>query len=193
MKPRISISGEACILFALLCLVLPLQWLFAAFFAAAFHELCHILAVYAAGGRLLSLKLGSFGALLDGSPLPPVPALLGILAGPAGSLLLLAAGPCFPKLAFCGLVHGMFNLLPLGHLDGSRALEILCFLLFPQETGRRVLFCIRFFVGTLLLLAGVYSCFVWKLGIFPLMLLLFLSYKGICGKIPCIGAKVGVQ
>ncbi len=118
---------------ALLLLTVPLDWLAAALGAAAFHELCHILAIRALGGRVLGLRIGLTGAVID-AELPvgwrePVCA----LSGPAGSFLLLMLCRVAPKLALCGLVQGAFNLLPIYPMDGGRALAFLLHTYLPNR------------------------------------------------------------
>lgn len=110
-------------LLALLLLTLPLPWLLAAVTAALFHELCHLAAVRLAGGRVTGLTIGPGGAVMEGQLPPGVGAGLAILAGPAGSLALLALCHVCPRIALCAGIQGLFNLLPLPWLDGGRALR----------------------------------------------------------------------
>lgn len=117
-----TIAGEAYILWALLLLVVPLNWLLAGAVAAAFHEACHALAVLACGGRVLALKLTWAGARMEVSPLGRWQRLICSLAGPAGSILLILLAPWMPRVALCGLGQGAFNLLPIYPLDGGRAM-----------------------------------------------------------------------
>ena len=91
--------------------------------AAAFHELCHILAIRLCGGHVISLTVGAGGMVMETEPMTPGREILCALAGPAGSLLLVLLYSIFPLLAFCGLIQGCFNLLPLYPLDGGRALR----------------------------------------------------------------------
>lgn len=121
----VNISGEACILLALLLLTLPLPWLGAMLVAAAWHECCHALAVAACGGRIFHLEFGCGGARMETGPLETWQELLCALAGPAGSFLLLLFAPWVPGIALCGLGQGAFNLLPLYPLDGGRVMACL--------------------------------------------------------------------
>jgi hypothetical protein len=71
-KFHVHISPAACLLFALLILELPIQWLFAAAVAASFHELCHALAVRICHGRLETIHIGHLGAQIRAeSTYPP--------------------------------------------------------------------------------------------------------------------------
>ena len=108
---------------ALLLLTLPLRWVLACFLAAAVHELGHVLAVLLCGGRITGILLSFRGARMDAAPLPVGAELCCVLAGPLASLLLGLGLPWFPRLALCGLVQGVYNLLPFGALDGARAVR----------------------------------------------------------------------
>ena len=59
--------------------------------------------------------------------------LLCALAGPAGSLSLLLVSEWIPRIALCGMVQGLFNLIPAGNLDGGRVLRCLIALLFGKK------------------------------------------------------------
>lgn len=176
-----TISGQAYLLWALLLLTLPLNWLLAAVIAACWHEICHSLAVALCGGKILGLHLHWNGAEIETSPLCRRHTLLCSLAGPAGSLLLLLLAPWFPRLALCGLGQGAFNLLPVYPLDGGRAMVSL----FPgwQKGGQRVVMpCL-----ILLALAGSLQG-LWS-PVIPGAVIL----AGIRGKKPCKSRRFRVQ
>lgn len=120
----LRLDPGACLLGAMLLLVLPLPWLLAAATAAAFHELCHLGAVRVLGGQVRSLTVGPGGAVMEARLDGPWRATLAAMAGPAGSLLLLSLLRPAPRLALCGLIQGLFNLLPLYPLDGGRMLRL---------------------------------------------------------------------
>lgn len=120
---RIEVDARACWFWAFLLLILPLKWLAAAFLAAFFHELCHGAAACLLGGRVLGLEIGPFGAKMEIFGLGRRKEALCALAGPAGSFLLLLFAPLFPLLAVCGLIQGLYNLLPIYPLDGGRVVR----------------------------------------------------------------------
>ena len=69
------------------------------------------------------MMLSFRGARMDAAPLPLKADLCCVLAGPTASLLLGLLLPVAPRLALCGIVQGVYNLLPLGTLDGARAVR----------------------------------------------------------------------
>ena len=156
-----SISPSACVLGAMLLLILPLQWVFAAIFAASFHEFSHALAVYLCGGKIEEFSVGNRGAVMRSNSLPAGKTLICVLAGSAGSLLLVLFMRWVPRIAFCALVHTAYNLLPIYPLDGGRALQ--CVL--PDK-----LCCViqAVFLSVIWAVA-IYLSILRNLGLFPLI------------------------
>ena len=118
---------------ALLLLALPYQWVCAMILAAAFHECSHLLAVTLLGGEVLSIRIGARGAVIRVGDMLPWKELICALAGPIGSAALLLTAVWFPRLAICGLVHCLYNLLPLFPLDGGMVLRGLIYALISPE------------------------------------------------------------
>ena len=176
MRDFLHLDAAACLLGALLLLVLPLQWLLAALTAAAFHELGHYLAVRLLGGKVLDIRIGPGGAEMQTMPMSRGRALVCSLAGPAASLLLVTLCRVFPRLAFCALVQGVYNLLPVFPLDGGRALGFALERLTPKWASR---ICRWTKVGTLTALgaAAFLASFWLHLGILPLIAFLFLVIR----------------
>lgn len=171
-------------LLALALLVLPLPWLLAAVTAALFHELCHGAVAVALGGSLGDIRLGERGATMEVGGLSNGRELLAAAAGPVGSLGLLLFGRCFPRLALCGLVQGLYNLLPIYPLDGGRIL--FCLIRFRHSEGVALKICRR--VGAL---AGVLAALglLW-LGLYPgAILVLWMAARNIT----CKDGKLRVQ
>lgn len=96
--------------------------------AAAIHELGHWVVLRLLGARLLSLRLGPLGAVMetDSGGLSYGRELAAVIAGPGANLLcalaLSATGSGLEELVGAHLVLGMFNLLPIRPLDGGRSL-----------------------------------------------------------------------
>lgn len=120
-----SITGGACIWACILLLVLPLRWVAAAIVAAAVHELCHLLALSLLGIRVFGINIGGRGAVLQTDSLSDRDELICAMAGPLGSFLLLLFAKWLPRIALCGLFQGLYNLLPVGNLDGGRVVHSL--------------------------------------------------------------------
>ena len=158
---RIWVSGWGCVALALTLLGLPLPWVAAAVLAAAVHELCHYLAIAALGGQVGRIAVGSGGAAMELGCLSPVRELLAAAAGPVGSLSLMLMGRFFPRLALCGLVQGLFNLLPIYPLDGGRILRRALELALPDRAAA----AITCWAGFAFALCGTFFCL--RLGFLP--------------------------
>ena len=138
-----GIEPRVYILLALLLLVLPIRWLVAAVLAAAFHEGFHMAAVYLLGGRCEGIRLSAQGARMEASLSGFRRELLAVLAGPAGSLLLLSLYRVLPRVAVCAAVQGFYNLLPIEPLDGGRALR-LCLERWCPSRAEKLMTLVRF-------------------------------------------------
>ena len=121
----------------------------------ALHELGHLLAIRLAGGRVRRLSITAVGAEMEVDRcLSYGRECLAALAGPAVNLLLallLCRLPGGELAAGLNLVLACFNLLPVGRLDGGRALG--CFLawrLGPEAAWRLGRRLDRLLVGGLL-------------------------------------------
>lgn len=185
MGPFLRIDPDVYILGALYLYLLPFPWVAAAVTAGTAHEVSHLIALKMAGVKVQSITLGSFGAKIETAPMEPIQEVISALAGPAGSFLMLFLCRVFPEAALCGIIQGMFNLIPVYPMDGGRALRC--------AVGEKRCRQIEKMVILLLFIAGLYGVLNWNLGIgacFPAMI---LSVNARHRKIPCIGTKKAVQ
>lgn len=120
---RLSVNPVSYLVWAFLVLIVPIEWLIASVLAAVFHELCHIVMIWCVGGRISHVTVKPNQAQIHTAPLDPSQELLCSLAGPAGSFLLALFFRWVPQLAVCGVIQGLFNLLPIYPLDGGRAVR----------------------------------------------------------------------
>ncbi len=183
MKAEIRISASFCIFAALCVLLLPLRWLLGAFVAALVHEVSHCLAIYFQREKIYSLHLTGMGARIETSSMSPRNEVLCALAGPLGSFSVLMAAEYFPEVAVCGLLQGLYNLLPIYPLDGGRAVR--CLVSYPVSRGIELFF--------LVLLTGIGLWLCQKDMHFGLSLLVFLWYPRIRRKISCKESNLAVQ
>lgn len=171
---HIEISASALIFLAVMILTLPLKWLIAVLFAAAFHEFCHISTTVLLGGNIESITIGARGAVMKASIISVQRQLLASAAGPIGSLLLLFLAPWMPRTAVCGLIHGIYNLIPLMPLDGGRILKgILFSVLSPPKAGKVFMFLQR---AVLICICVMCCIFVGKMSFILLAVMIFLFW-----------------
>lgn len=125
MPVSVKIKPGAYYLLAVLILTVPVPWIFAAMFAAYIHELCHIGMILLCKQSVYAITIGASGAKIHTAPLSPSQEFVCTIAGPCGSLLLIGFARFIPKIALCGFVHGVFNLIPVYPMDGGRAFHCL--------------------------------------------------------------------
>lgn len=180
----IQIEASFFLIWAVLLLILPLDWCLAAVFAAIVHELGHIAVLLLLGGKIHSVKIRAEGALIEGNLSGTWNVLLSTLAGPASSFVLLLFLHICPKLALCALVQGSFNLLPMMPLDGGRAL--LCFLeLRNVKSPDKILLWTERITYILFFALSLLAFLYLGLGIWSVFFASTLILKGFLRKIPC--------
>ena len=159
-KLRFDVS-PAFALAAALIYLLDEQGIFTlAVISAVVHELGHYAALVIFGAKpyLLRLELTGAAMYFDESRLSYGRELVAALAGPTAGLLLAFAA------AFCGahalsgvsLLLSVFNLLPIGGLDGGRVLSALLSMLLDHERAQRICFWVTIICAAAMLGTGVY-------------------------------------
>lgn len=189
----LQVSPFFYVVLALLLLLFPLQWLLAAILAAAVHELSHIGMIRLCKKKILSIRIHINGAIIETEPMSGAKEMICALAGPVGGLLLVFLVRWFPRVAICGVIHSLYNLLPIYPLDGGRVLYCGLEILFTRTHARRI--CEGIGVALLIgiLAIGCYGTFVLRLGVLPLIAALVLWQKNGMIKIPCKQRQPSVQ
>ncbi|MDO5545637.1 MAG: hypothetical protein Q4F81_07425 [Eubacteriales bacterium] len=188
----IRVQPSAYLMAAALVLLLPLDWLLAAIMAAVFHEAGHLIAIHAAGGRVSSVSIDFLGARIHTGPLENRAEFFCAAAGPTASLLLLSLCRWFPQLALCGLVQGMFNLIPVHPMDGGRMLYCMLRRLCPRQADRvlhRIEWVILFGILSLSLTLAVRR----RDTVFPVLMCIPVLSRLLLSKIPCKSGRFAVQ
>ena len=175
-ETKVRFTAGSCIFAALLLLVLPLQWVIAAAFAAGFHEFCHGCAVHLTGGRVYGVTFGIGGVSMEVGSMSPGRELCCALAGPFGGLLLLLFARWIPRIAICAGVQSLYNLLPVYPLDGGRALRCGVEMLLPGWSDRICGFLEKICCAGLVLLS-LYGLICLRLGPVPLLFTVALLLK----------------
>lgn len=132
----IRIDSSACLLAALLLLILPLDWLAALTIAAVIHEASHILVLYLLGGSISKISVRAGGCVIETGSIGEWEQFLSILAGPLGSISLLLLFRAAPKIAICGFLQCLANLIPVLPLDGGRLLRLLFYRFCPDKAEK---------------------------------------------------------
>ena len=169
---------------AFLLLVLPLDWFLSAVAASFVHELCHIATLYLLHGKITGIHIRVSGCMLETDRIAEMKQFFSILAGPAGSFLLLFLSRVAPKIAICGLIQGIYNLIPVLPLDGGRLFQLLLFHFFPGRAEMildmtAIVVCVLISIFASWLSAAVYQ------EIWPMVFALIWSSKVLPGKTPC--------
>lgn len=178
---------------ALLLLALPVKWIAAAAVSIALHEMGHTLALRAVGQPVHRFRLGVLGAELETGELLPRKELLCALAGPASCMLPLLFARWIPRIAVCALFHSAYNILPIGNLDGGRAVRCLAKMFLRENTAGKVCYTLENIAVFGISAAGFYGTFCLGLGLMPLCIAGILLVKAWNRKISCKDSQVGVQ
>lgn len=170
-------------------MVVPLQWLSAALIAATVHEGCHIISIIMVGGTIRKVKIGLGGTQIEAEISGTYQELICALAGPLGSLFLLVFLHRMPQVALCGLVQGLFNLLPIYPLDGGRILYCSLSLLIPAYADIVTNQICQYTLITLAVLS-IFAFVYLKSGLIPILITLHLM---ISRKKTCKRFRIGIQ
>ena len=183
-KTYITFPAPVCILGCICLLIIPIQWFISCFIAIMFHELCHYAALSILGIHVNSVTVRINAVIMDTETMKPWQEIICTICGPLGSFLLFISIRYFPRLALCGLIHGLYNLMPIYPLDGGRIVKCLLHIILPDpEREMRI----QIILTTINLLFSIYILIIllryslWFLFVIPIFSLL----REAIIKIPC--------
>lgn len=178
-KTQLRVTPAFYITLAISVLLIPIKWVVAWFAAILVHESFHYIALKMCGLPVNKVELGQLGAQMNTLPMSGWKEAVCSAAGPIGSLLLILMSTVFPRLALCGAFHGLFNLLPIYPLDGSR---ILHGCVGKYRVGRTLLEILEVIVLLLLILLSLWSTLKLSVGPIPLIICFLLVLRWVKNK-----------
>lgn len=189
---KFDITSWACIGGALTILMLPLEWFLGMLFAAAVHELGHILALTIFRVPIHGIKIGICGAQIATGPMSPGTEIICALAGPLGSIAVVLMTRWNPYAAFFAAAQCVSNIIPVYPMDGGRVIHSILEMVIPNRT-ESVMNWIEVCVEIAFILLGIYGAFIIKMGVLPLLAVFLWIMRDRTRKFPCKDASLRLQ
>ena len=184
-RPLVSVDPKAYLLASAALLLFPFIWISSWLLAVFIHELGHYLAVILCRRKIPNVRIGITGVLMESDRLTPIESVLCSLSGPTASALLIIMHRSFPRLAICGFLQAIYNLLPICPLDGGQTLKAITTCLFGDHNAAKIIAVTEYLLMITLFLCCIYITVVLKLGFVPITLFLIFLIKHQKIKIPC--------
>lgn len=188
---RFCIQPGFFLMLAVGMLFVPFRWLAAFLTAAALHELFHLLFLKLFGFSVLRIELGPLGAIIETEQSDSIAMAICSLAGPASGLLLMLTVRIFPRIAICGLLQSMYNLLPVYPLDGGRALAMVLYHIFPEKLAGAVVSCLEKLAFLAITMLCIFCGIYFRMGLIVMLMPAALWWKH--KKYSCNQNRLGVQ
>ena len=163
MKPKMNVSAGAILMLSALYFLGGLRSVCAVMLAALVHELGHVAAIKAFGGRIRSMRFDASGLCMSYCGLDSTAKeLISLVMGPLFGIAFAYAASYCGKTLGCeflfetsgvSLIFSIFNLLPALPLDGGRAL----YCIIPSRVkAQKALETSGMLAGLCLVLTGLY-------------------------------------
>lgn len=192
-KTAFEIEPNACILFAIVILLLPLPWCVTWLIATVAHEAGHYIALRYLKVSVYAVSVKCNGVLMETGDMTKKVELFSALAGPVCGLLLVLCVKLFPRLAICACIQSVYNLLPIYPLDGGRVLFAILSSVMRVSLAQRICILTEYMIFGFAVMAALYASIVLRLGALPLLAVSVLLFRKLQLKIPCKEGKLRVQ
>ena len=189
----ITVRPEVYILLAVAAFILPLGWILAWVTAAVFHEFFHYVALRICRCDVNSIQVGVNGAVMNTPCMPYSKEAICAIAGPLAGFVLLFVARWMPKVAVCGFLQSLYNLLPIYPMDGGRVLRSLAQSWFDFHIAANICKWIERLVLCVLCGICLYLTFAASLGPVPLIWISGLIFKNKFINSPCKQWQLRVQ
>lgn len=189
---RIHAEPAFYLMLAVALLLIPIPWVLSWILASILHELGHCAAIRLCGYQIQALRISCKGATIYTESLLNREWFCA-LSGPLVGFLLFAFVKWIPKIAICGVMQSLFNLLPIEDMDGSRVLRGLLGVLLSEKVANRLVSLISVLTIMLLLAVFMFVLQRWNMGGVPFLLCIGLLADKVKRKIPCKDGLLQVQ
>ncbi len=171
--------------FAIAIIIFPLRWVLSWFCAAGIHELFHYSALRIAGFRVIGVRITPNGAKIETDMEAGIFQAVCALAGPLSGFLMLLVVRHFPRLALCGCLQSIYNIIPIYPLDGGRAVLSILQTIFEEAKANNIALAIEMMFFVILFAFSLYAWVFLHLGIIPLIFTLSVIIKNKNAKCTC--------
>lgn len=193
MDKPFRISGGFLLTAAFMLLTLPLQWILAAWIAAAFHELCHYAAIRMCAGKPQKMSVEVNTASISIPEMSRGKELLCAAAGPLGGFLLMILLPVCPRIALCGLFQSLYNLMPVYPMDGGRIICCLAAMTMKPTYAQWLCSFVQWVFVGVMVASALYAAIFMQVGLLPLILALVVLVKAKIINYPCKERLLALQ
>lgn len=177
LKNYITIQPHVFLLLSMLLLLIPLPWSVCWIIAATVHELCHAAAVFLCGKKVRYMSVSAFGIVLKTEELEDIHQIVCAAAGPCSGLLISQFAQKFPRLAVCGFVQGVYNLLPICPLDGSIILASAFRIFFGKRIGDRLTEIADYLARIMIVILGIYVAVAYDYVALPVIMAAVIALR----------------
>ena len=175
---KIKIQPDFLIVLAFAVIIVPAPWLIAWLVAALIHESFHFMALKICGCKISYFCVGVYGASITAVMPSGFQTILCSAAGPMAGFLLLTITRVVPRIAVCGMIQSLVNLLPIYPLDGGRVILEVVSLFLERNKAEKLCVWLEWIIIFAILMVLCYAVYRYNLGIMPVVVVfVFLIQK----------------
>ena len=174
-------------------MLLPIRIVIAWFVAVAVHELFHYFVLRLCGLNVRCIVISATGVKIQVNELQGFTEIVSALAGPLGGATLLLLRRWLPYAAILGAAHSCVNLLPIGSLDGGRAMRAILVKLLGSQVGVLVYRLLSYIFLAILIVLGICLCLHLHLSFLTVLIVCIFFTSKLIRKFPCKPTKQIVQ